>query len=409
MFASVDFLPQIGGVSLATHHIANAFVKDGHSVTVLAPGIESDLSEFGARYELIRDIHARPRNREGSSWKENEFPRLRQLIKQLWSEKEFDRVVAMHPFYYGPALQAVAREQGKPVSVMFHGFELRSQLLKSEQSRSFRAWRSGNGPTLRQLTMKLARSADQIIANSEFTKRQVQRTFTRAPIFVSGCGIDADQARREMQLSNNDILQTRNRIRNDLGVGENEFLVGTLCRLVPHKNVDVMIEAIAKVANARGVIIGDGPEKEKLVSMVSALSLGDRISFRHGESERGKWDLLRALDAFALLTGEGPQGQIEGFGIVILEATAAGVPVIAANSGGIKDVVADEETGLMTPVRNPYAVVEAIRKLDQNRKLGARLVCNAQNKINADFNWRTIARRLYRSWELEFEGTDGKR
>ena len=63
----------------------------------------------------------------------------------------------------------------------------------------------------------------------------------------------------------------------------------------------------------------------------------------------------------------------------------------------------------MTPVRNPYAVVEAIRKLDQNRKLGARLVCNAQNKINADFNWRTIARRLYRSWELEFEGTDGKR
>lgn len=356
------------------------------------------MSGFDPLYKLVRDDAAKPRNREGLGWEKVERPRLIEFFRKVWLDHSFDRAIAMHPFYYGPPVQFVGAELGKPVSVMFHGFELRSQLIRSERLRAIKCWFSGNGPTLRQVTLDLARNADQIIANSSFTKREVKRTLTRAPVHVSGCGIDANQAELQIGLPSAEAKRIRDNTRADLGVGKDEFLVGSLCRLVPHKNVEVMIKAIELIDDAKGLIIGDGPERETLKRVVIEKGLADRIIFRHKESEQSKWRLLRAMDAFTLLTGEGPQGQVEGFGIVILEASAAGVPVVASNSGGIRDVVTNQVTGLTTQVGCPKSVADALFELKKDSRLGHRLVSNAQAKIQTNFNWSTIAEKLHSSW-----------
>lgn len=401
LFASVDFLPQIGGVSLASHHIANAFARLGHDVTVLAGADAAIPPGLQAEYRLVPDANARPRAREGCEWVREELPRLTNLVGDLWRAHGFDRAVALHPFYYGPALQHAAVKAGRPFSVMFHGFELRSQLLHDERVRMWKAILKGCAPTLRQVTMDLVRTADEILVNSSYTAGVVKRTGTRVPVVVTGCGIDEREARRQFAMDEAASASARAAARDMLGVAAHEFLLGAMCRLVPTKNVTVMIDAVARTPDAKGLIIGDGPERKTLEARAAQDDVKGRIIFKSFVCEEEKWRLLRALDAFSLLAREGDRGQVEGFGIVLLEAAAAGAPVIAARSGGMVDVVKDGETGLMTSVNADEEVAAAIARLRHDEALRRRVVAGARRQIETKYNWTAIATRLSNGWKLQ--------
>jgi len=80
----------------------------------------------------------------------------------------------------------------------------------------------------------------------------------------------------------------------------------------------------------------------------------------------------------------------EGFGLVLIEAMAAGVPVVATNVPGIRDVVTHEQTGLLVPPRRPDQLAQAIQRIEEDPPLRHRLVVNAIEDVRRRFSWDTV-------------------
>jgi glycosyltransferase involved in cell wall biosynthesis len=389
---AVDFLPRIGGVSVMVHHLANALAQLGHDVAVLAPRGAAIPEDFEAQYRLLHDAAARTSLREGPGALE-EDQRIAALLGTIRREFPFTRVLLMHAFYYGPGAVAFARRHAVPVSVFFYGFELRSVLLPA------RTWRERvrrilfGRYTLRGRTRTVIRDADELLPISNYTAALLRSTGTRRPIRVSGCGIaEADRAREFRLTAGFDRAEKRRR-REALGLP----LVPTLLfvgRLVASKNVSLLIEALALLADVRGIILGTGPERESLHQLARSVGILERLRWIEHASETEKWTLLRASDALCLPSRELSAGQVEGFGIVLLEAAAAGTPVIAARSGGMVDVVSHGETGMLCDPLRPEDLAKQSTQLLGDDLLSASCVANSRRQIEQKFNWPTIASNI---------------
>lgn len=397
LIASVDYFPKIGGISLMTHHLANAFSDAGVEARLLAPSDAELLPDWPAKYELIADRESRPHMKEGVFWRREEAPRLNKFLGDLYREWAFDRALLLHPFYYGPALIDFCKGVEVPVSAVFHGFEFRSQILAPIRIKSLLRRMRGDSPTLTQSTLKVAREASEVIVNSRYTAKLVGKSRTRAPIRVIGCGLDIADPRVRGVLGGD--CGDREELRREFGIPVNKFAIGTLCRLVPSKNVQMLLRSLARMPEACGVVIGDGPEKDALRALAHELGVTRRMVWFDRVSEADKWRILAALDAFCLLSKENRVGQVEGFGISLLEASAAGAPVIATASGGMVDVVRDGESGFLVPVDDIDALTDRMRRLAEAPEEAGALVAAARADITSRFNWSRIANDLLRRWK----------
>ncbi len=140
-----------------------------------------------------------------------------------------------------------------------------------------------------------------------------------------------------------------------------------LGRLVARKGHDVLLDAFARIADsfpdARLAILGDGPLRARLAARLAAENLGGRVRIFSGLPDGAVRAVLHAGDLFVLPTRTMPDGDTEGFGLVFLEAGAAGLPVIAGAAGGTVEAVIDGQTGLLVDGADPAAVAEAITRL----------------------------------------------
>ena len=140
-----------------------------------------------------------------------------------------------------------------------------------------------------------------------------------------------------------------------------------LGRLVARKGHDVLLDAFARTAesfpDARLAILGDGPLKAELAARLTAENLTGRARMFSGLGDEAVRAVLHAADLFVLPTRTLPDGDTEGFGLVFLEAGAAGLPVIAGAAGGTVEAVIDGQTGLLVDGNDPAAVAEAITGL----------------------------------------------
>lgn len=138
----------------------------------------------------------------------------------------------------------------------------------------------------------------------------------------------------------------RQRVRAELGIPEDAWLVGTVGRLAPEKDQGLLIDAMKELLHARCrlLIVGAGPELETLRSRAQATG---RQQFIHLVGERDDVpQLLAALDLFALTS------RSEGLPLVLLEAMATGLPVLSTAVGGIPDLVRHRATGFLTPMQD---------------------------------------------------------
>jgi len=149
----------------------------------------------------------------------------------------------------------------------------------------------------------------------------------------------------------------------ELGVNSNLKIVGTVCRLhEPKKGVRILLEAtknLQKELDFQLIIVGTGKDENFLKLL--AKSEGINVVFL-GEREDVK-EILQTMDVFALASF------YEGFPVSILEAMATGIPVVATDIGGIKEVVSDGETGFLVKPGNPHELAEKIKKLLENQKM----------------------------------------
>jgi glycosyltransferase involved in cell wall biosynthesis len=164
-------------------------------------------------------------------------------------------------------------------------------------------------------------------------------------------------------------------------------------RHVHQKGFDVLIEAFAAagLGSYDLVLAGDGPERNELEALAQKLLPDGRVNFL-GRADRSKAvALFRGCSFFVLPSRQEPQG------IVNLEAMAAGKAVIASRTGGVPEIVADGETGLLVPPGDVGALAGALRRLAGDEALRERLAAGGEERVRR-FTWEAVAaayRKIY--------------
>jgi glycosyltransferase involved in cell wall biosynthesis len=163
-----------------------------------------------------------------------------------------------------------------------------------------------------------------------------------------------------------------------------------VARLAEKKGLRYLIDACA-LLRARGcdvhcTIIGDGPLRERLQAQIAALGLGDCVTLLGARAQDDVAAALRHASVFVQPSIVTAAGDMEGVPVSVMEAMAAGVPVVAAATGAIPELVDDEHTGLLVPPRNAAALAAAIERLARDRELVERLRAGARRRIETEFD-----------------------
>jgi glycosyltransferase involved in cell wall biosynthesis len=161
-------------------------------------------------------------------------------------------------------------------------------------------------------------------------------------------------------------------------------LVGNVARLAPQKDHRTLIEAARLVPEAEFVVASDGELRGEL----ERLADGSRVRFLGARDDVPA--VLASLDVFAF------PSLFEGLCLAVIEAQAAGVPVVATPVGGIRETVVDGETGLLVPTGDPAALAGAIRRLLEDRAAAKAMAAEARRRVRERFSVETMVERTVR-------------
>lgn len=179
-------------------------------------------------------------------------------------------------------------------------------------------------------------------------------------------------------------------------------------RLIERKGAEYAIRAVAELGRqgraARLTVVGDGPERRRLEALARELGAGDAVEFAGALPHDAVSAHYRRAAALLMPAVTDWKGEQEGFGMVLVEAMATGLPVVATRSGGIPDVVADGRTGLLVPERDAPALAAAARQLLEDPARAAALARAARAELDARFAPEAIARGFDAVYRRAAEG-----
>jgi len=183
------------------------------------------------------------------------------------------------------------------------------------------------------------------------------------------------------------------RERHGLGAGPLLVAVG---RLVYKKGFRYLLEGAPAIferfPDLRLVIGGGGDLAGELAAQARALGIAERVTFTGNLSQPEVLDLIAAGEIFVMPSIRDPRGNVDGLPIVVLEAMAAGKPLVATGISGIPLAVTDGETGLLVPEKNPTALSEAVCRLLGDPAEARRLGEAGRRRVAEELNWRAVAR-----------------
>ena len=280
---------------------------------------------------------------------------------------------------WDPALPVghAARRVGRPYAVVLHGSEVTVP---------------GRLPMARSILARVLRGASLVICAGNYPAAEAERAAgCTLPTVVVPPGVDTDRFRPLDEAE-------RASVRRELGLPVDAPLVVSVSRLVPRKGMDTLIRSAARLGRTEPdlvvAIAGSGRDRRRLEGLVA--STGAPVRFLGRVPEELLPGLYGAGDVFAMLCRSRWGGlEQEGFGIVFLEAAAAGVPQVAGESGGAAEAVAHERTGLV--MGRPNAVEQVARTLSDllgDRERRAEMGREARRRAEAEFSYDVLARRL---------------
>ena len=241
---------------------------------------------------------------------------------------------------------------------------------------------------LRWLLPKIYGGASAIIANSNNTKRLLQSLgVPSSKIHIVHPGVDLPTFNRPSD--------TGHSIRQRLNLGDAPLLL-TVGRLQRRKGHDMVIKALAQIHGAfpstKYLIVGSGDELPYLQHLCAEVGVEDQVIFAGQVPDEELPSYYAACDIFIMPNRE-VDGDIEGFGMVYLEAGAAGKPVIGGKSGGTDDAIVDGMTGLRVDGNNSVeiggAVIDLLSAPDRAKTMGLR----GRQRVENEFAWDAIVTR----------------
>jgi phosphatidylinositol alpha-1,6-mannosyltransferase len=245
-------------------------------------------------------------------------------------------------------------------------------------------------PGARQTLQRIARGADVVTYLGEYTRRRLAAAvdgltdLQRLPP-----GVDTDVFRPDV-----DGTEVRRR----LGLGDRPVVV-CVSRLVPRKGQDVLVRALPeirrRVPGAALLLVSGGPDAPRLQRLAVQTGVADDVVFTGSVEWAELPQYYAAGDVFAMPCRTRRRGlDVEGLGIVYLEASATGLPVVAGDSGGAPDAVREGETGYVVDGRSVAQVADRVATLLADRDLAARMGAAGRAWVEAEWRWDTLAARM---------------
>jgi phosphatidylinositol alpha-1,6-mannosyltransferase len=190
-------------------------------------------------------------------------------------------------------------------------------------------------------------------------------------------------------------------VRARYGLGERRWLL-SVARLVPYKGLDTGLRVLAELRHHHPdlayAVVGSGEQLSELQAMTRTLGLEDRVRFLTDVPDRDLPALYNCAEVYLGLS-RSTDLDVEGFGISLVEASACGIPVVAARSGGIPDAVREGETGLLVDGERPELVAKAVGLLLRDRELARRLGAGGRRAVESFYNWDRVTSEMIRIGE----------
>jgi len=189
-------------------------------------------------------------------------------------------------------------------------------------------------------------------------------------------------------------IEERKELRKKFGL-ENGPVIGIISRIAKIKGHEYLIKAmkiiLERYSNAKLLILGEGKGKDYLKKMVKDLRMGENVIF--SSLNLDTLSLFSLMDVFVLPSLE------EGLGMVILEAMASNVPVVATEVGGIPEIIRNGENGLLVPPQDYLKLGEAICKILENSELRDKFIYNGRKTVEENFNLKNMVKETEKVYE----------
>jgi phosphatidylinositol alpha-1,6-mannosyltransferase len=362
-----DFPPRRGGIQSYLQELVDHLVDAGaHTLTVYAPKWKgADEFDQAAGYEVVR--HPRTLMLPEPSV----AGRMRRLIERHNADTVWFGAAA--PL----ALMApLARDAGAGrVIASTHGHEVGWSML----------------PLARTALRRIGSGTDAVTYVSSYTRRRFASAFgPRAALEHLPAGVDTER------FAPDEVARAQMRVRYGLG---NRPVVVCVTRLVPRKGQDMLIRALPairqRVPGAALVIVGGGPYRSSLRRLAHSFGVFDHVVFTDGVPGDELPAHHAMADVFAMpCRTRGAGLDVEGLGIVYLEASASGVPVVAGRSGGAPETVLDGETGLVVDGWDVGAIAATVSDLLADPDRAARMGAAGRRWVVDNWQWKAQAARL---------------
>ncbi|OBH83572.1 GDP-mannose-dependent alpha-(1-6)-phosphatidylinositol monomannoside mannosyltransferase [Mycobacterium sp. E2989] len=365
-----DFPPRPGGIQSYLNDFVGPLVAAGsHSVTVYAPqwkGADAfDDSAKAAGYRVVR--HPGTLMLPG--------PAVDSRMRRLIADNGIDTV------WFGAAaplalLAQRARQAGATrVVASTHGHEVGWSML----------------PVARSVLRRIGDTTDVVTFVSRYTRDRFAPAFgPHASLEYLPPGVNTDRFRPDPAAGA--------ALRDRYGLGERPTVV-CVSRLVPRKGQDMLIKALPlirqRVDGAALVIVGGGPYLDSLRKLARDCGVADQVTFTGGVPAAELPAHHALADVFAMpCRTRGAGMDVEGLGIVFLEASATGKPVIAGDSGGAPEAVQHNKTGLVVDGRSRDAVADAVSAVLGDRDRAAAMGAAGREWALGHWRWDVLAARL---------------
>lgn len=380
LFLTSDYKPSVakGGVAEYSHKVAKGFAGHGCNVIMLAPDSKGDTETFDRQqpFQTYRLPNVR-------------IKAIRNLLfvfytGYLFAKHDIDCIYSAMLIpcgIVGILFSALLRVR---VVIAVYGHEVTysqdgmRQKIKSK-IKFFQAF--------------LYNRADTVFANSNYTRNNlVSIGVSEKKAYVSSLGIDLEDF--ESNESAGRIIAGQDM------TGKKVIL--TVSRLVERKGHDKVIEALPKiletVPDAVYIIAGTGEHEPALRQLVKEKDLGNHVLFLGSVKDENLLQVYNACDVF-IMPSRIIGANVEGFGIVFLEASACKKPVIGGNSGGIPDAVVNGQTGFLVDPKDADAIGAVLIRILSNDRFAREMGQNGYNRIKRELTWDKVTSNILKILE----------
>lgn len=345
MFSNT-YLPHVGGVARSVHYFAEDLRAHGHKVLIIAPTFSKN--EEASKEQNILRVPA-IQNFNGSDFSVR-IP-IPFFIDQEIDAFQPDIIHSHHPFLLGDAAVRAALRRNLPLVFTHH-------TLYEEYTH----YVSPDSSMMKQLAINLsteyANLCTLVVAPSESIAHLIQERGVESPVEVIPTGVDIDHFGK----GNGKLFRKSHNIPQDA------FVIGHLGRLAPEKNLEYLCEAVIQALNEepgklRFLVVGSGPSEPVISQMFAEAGHKDALIMAGKKSGDDLVNAYAAMNLFVFSSKSETQG------MVLAEAMAASLPVVALDASGVREIVVDQRNGRLLPEdSSPQNFAGKIKELQEDRR-----------------------------------------